>query len=86
MVHLVNKIKQLKCKHNYITFTNFGGDAIIYVSSFSKKIIRSLQVCTECGKIHKSEYLDKNCRRTNFYTEEEYLNEINRTINRSTEL
>lgn len=62
-----SKIKQLFCKnHNYKTITNFYGDAILDASCCSKKIIRSLQYCTKCGKLRKSEYLDKNCKVVNF--------------------
>ena len=67
MVQLVsNKIKQLFCIHDYETVTNFYGDAINDMSSFSKKTIRSLQRCKKCGKFHKSEFLDKNCKVINF--------------------
>ena len=67
MVQLVsNKIKQLFCIHDYETVTNFYGDAIDDMSVLSKKIIRSLQRCKKCGKFHKSEFLDKNCKVINF--------------------
>lgn len=65
--NLKSRIKQLFCKnHNYKTITNFYGDAILDASCYSKKIIRSLQYCTKCGKLRKSEYLDKNCKVVNF--------------------
>ena len=67
MVQLVsNKIKQLFCIHDYETVTNFYGDAIDDMSVLSKKTIRSLQRCKKCGKFHKSEFLDKNCKVINF--------------------
>ena len=88
MAQLVsNKIKQLFCIHNYETITNFYGDAINDMSAFSKKIIRSLQRCKKCGKLHKSEYLDRNCKVVNFDIIYEngnlrsVKNENNRTFN-----
>lgn len=63
---MVNKLKQLFCKHEYVTISNFYGDAINDMSAFSNKIIRSVQRCQKCGKLHKSEYLDKNCHIVNF--------------------
>ena len=67
MVQLVsNKIKQLFCIHDYETVTNFYGDVIDDISAFSNKTIRSLQRCKKCGKFHKSEFLDKNCKVINF--------------------
>lgn len=62
--------KKLFCKHEYVTISNFGGDAILDISIFSRKIIRSLQMCKKCGKLHRSEYLDKNCKITNLQFEE----------------
>lgn len=63
---MANKIKQLFCNHDYETLTNFYGDGILEVSNLSSKIIRSLQKCKKCGKIHKSEYLDYDCPIINF--------------------
>lgn len=63
---LANKIKQLFCKHDYVTITNFYGDMINNMSISSKKIIRSVQQCRKCKKIHKSEKIDKNCHIVNF--------------------
>ena len=88
MVQLVsNKIRQLFCMHNYKTITNFYGDAINDMSVSSRKIIRSLQRCKKCGKLHKSEYLDRNCKVINFDIIYEngnlrsVKNENNRTFN-----
>ena len=66
LVLVVNKIKQLLCKHSYETLTNFYGDYILEMSIFSSKIIRSLRKCKKCGKVYKSEFLDKNCPIINF--------------------
>lgn len=58
--------KKLFCKHEYVTISNFYGDAILDMSAFSNKIIRSIQQCKKCGKLHRSEYLDKKCKIVNF--------------------
>lgn len=61
-----NLIKRIKCKHNNIqTITNLYGDAIIYYNC------RSIKICKDCGKIIKSETLDKNCNVINFEPKEE---------------
>lgn len=83
---------KLFCKHNYITVTNLYGDAINYYSASSNKIIRSIQRCKKCGKIHKSEYLDKDCKIINYtlyYNNgifREVNNEDSRTLDRGGEI
>ena len=57
---MIKIIKRILCKHeNQSTITNFYGDAI---NAFG---CRSWRRCNDCGKIIKSEYLDKECDRVN---------------------
>ena len=55
--------KRLKCEHEYITISNFGGDYIQWMSpTWSNKIYRSRIMCTKCGKQKLSGKLDKDCK------------------------
>ena len=66
-----------KCKHENIhTITNIYGDAIVGLNC------RSIRNCIDCGKVIKSDSLDKNCKRSNalnyrdFYFKAEKIGEI----------
>lgn len=53
-------VKRLFCKHEETTtITNFYGDAI------NRFGCRSWRVCDKCGKIIKSNEVDKKCDRVN---------------------
>lgn len=67
---MLKLIKRLTCDHEYETITNLYGDAINAFSS-GKKVIRSIQECSYCGKLRGSEYLDYNCKVTNFKRKQE---------------
>lgn len=54
-------LKQLKCKHEFATISNFYGDYIDYIST-GFPIYRSRQKCIHCGKERLSEYLDDKCK------------------------
>ena len=57
---MIKIVKRILCKHeNQSAITNFHGDAI---NAFG---CRSWRRCNDCGKISKSEYLDKQCDRVN---------------------
>lgn len=56
-------LARLLCDHDFKTKTNLYGDAIDRFSS--KTIVRSIQVCSKCGKIKYNEYLDPNCDEIN---------------------
>lgn len=58
-------LKRIKCQHEYETITNLCGDAINWFSS-GKKVMRSIKECRFCGKRIGSEYLDLDCKTTNF--------------------
>lgn len=55
----MNIFKRLFCKHKYETITNIHGDWINIYGC------RSMKKCVYCGKVIKSEILDKNCNKVN---------------------
>lgn len=58
---MIKFIKRLRCKHeNLTTISNFYGDAINYFGC------RSMKQCDDCGKIIKSDCIDKDCKKCNF--------------------
>lgn len=57
---MIKFFKRLKCKHEFVTISNFYGDYINYVST-GFPIYRSRQKCIYCGKERLSEYLDDKC-------------------------
>ena len=63
-----NFLKRFFCLHDYYTVTNLYGDAINYAASIfdGNRVIRSIQQCKNCGKIKRSEFLDKNCKVINY--------------------
>lgn len=52
--------KKLWCNHEFKTKTNLYGDMINRFSNH-KMTVRSIQVCTKCGKIKYNDHLDPNC-------------------------
>ena len=57
-------LKCLRCKHKFITISNFYGDYINYIST-GFPVYRSRQKCIHCGKEILSEYLDDKCKVVN---------------------
>lgn len=62
---MVNKIKQLFCKHQYKTITNFYYGNLNRLSN-GKTMYKSEQECQLCGKRRYSPYHDKNCHIINY--------------------
>lgn len=64
---MINQIlKQATCDHeDRKCITNFYGDMIHEVST-RKKIIRSMWICENCGKMLPSEFLDPTCAFVNY--------------------
>lgn len=56
--------KRLHCQHEFETITNLAGDAI-NIFSRGKKVIRSIQTCTKCGKVKLNGSLDPKCDKVN---------------------
>ena len=65
MAQVVNKIKQLFCKHKWVTISNFYGDMANYKSS-KDKTIRSEQICALCYKHRLSPNIDNKCKIINY--------------------
>lgn len=57
---MVNKIKQLICRHKYETITNLYSQ--ITKMNNGKTTVRSVQKCKYCGKRRYLPYYDKKCK------------------------
>jgi|GEM_PF-3511526 len=65
-------LKRLSCKHeDEVCLTNLHGDMIDMFNTSPQKIYRSVWQCQDCGRVRRSEYLNKNCNIVNFWIKRE---------------
>lgn len=51
---ILDIIKRITCKHNYVLKETVHGDRIIYLG-----YTRSIWICTKCAKVHFSKHIDR---------------------------